>query len=219
MCERFALPSFGSCAATLKTPPATNDKQIRAHLRQLLFRKYWNDPDTMILEELGLRHGYCRIDLAVVNGSLHGFEIKSDRDTFRRLARQAETYNKVLDFVTIVVGERHAERALNVSPQWWGIQFAKRDGREEVRLIEVREPTENPGPDKLAIAKLLWREEALTFLEELGGADGLRSKPRRLVYCRLAELASLDAIRLYVRSRLRSRKGWRSDGSRRSGDD
>jgi hypothetical protein len=210
MCERLTLPLRGS-APGLGTPPATDDKQIRAHLKQFLFRKCGNDPDTIIIEELGLSHGYCRVDLAVVNGSLHGFEIKSDRDTFRRLARQADTYNKILDFITVVVGERHAEEALRVSPQWWGIQFAKSDRPDEVHLIQVREPVENPAPDKLAIAKLLWREEALTFLEELGAADGVRSRPRRFVYSRLAEVARIDAIRSFVRSRLRSRKDWRSD--------
>lgn len=211
MCERLVLPLPGSCGPRLNTLPATNDKQIRAHLRQFLFRKYCNDPDTIILEELGLRHGYCRVDLAVVNGSLHGFEIKSDRDTFRRLARQAETYNKVLDFITVVVGERHAEQALRVSPQWWGIQFAKSDWGDGVHLIQVREPVENPSPDKLAITKLLWREEAITLLEQLGAADGFRSRPRRFVYSRIAEVAGIDAVRSYVRGRLRSRKGWRSD--------
>jgi|SRR5271157_3247182 len=211
MCERFFVPSPSSCAPRLNTLPETNDKQIRVHLRQFLSRKYGNDPDTMVLEELGLRHGYCRVDLAVVNGSLHGFEIKSDRDTLKRLARQAETYNKVLDFITVVVGERHAEQAMRVSPQWWGIQFAKRDWRDGVHLIQVREPAENPSPDKLAITKLLWREEAITLLEQLGAADGFRSRPRSFVYSRLAEVAGIDAVRSYVRSRLRSRKGWRSD--------
>ena len=198
--------------------PDTNDEQIRVRLRQLLYRRYCNDPDTVVLEELGLRHGFCRVDLAVVNGSLHGFEIKSDRDTFRRLARQAETYNRVFDLITIVVGERHADEALRVSPHWWGIQFARCDWLDGVNFTQVRDPSENPAPDKLAIAKLLWREEAVTLLEKFGAADGLGSKPRRFIYSRLAEVVGLDALRSYVRDRLRSRKGWRSDERRTSGD-
>jgi hypothetical protein len=190
--------------------PDTDDRQIRVPLRQFLCEEYCNDPDTVVIEELGLRHGYCRVDLAVVNGCLHGFEIKSDRDTFRRLARQAETYNRVLDFITVVVGERHAGEVLAVCPQWWGIQLAKFDRLDGMRFIQVREPSENPSPDKLAIAKLLWRQEALAFLEKLGAAKGLRSKPRRFIYFRLAEVSGIEALCSYVRDRLRDRNGWRS---------
>jgi hypothetical protein len=204
-----------SAAPEVDALPQSSDKQIRAQLRRFLSRKYADDPGTIIVEELGLYHGYCRVDLAVINGTLHGFEIKSDRDTFRRLARQAETYNKTLDFVTIVVGERHAQEVLRVSPRWWGIQLAEPDLRDGVRLIQVRDPLENPTPDKLAIAKLLWREEALAFLEELGAADGFRSVPRRFVYSRLADVAPIDAIRSYVRARFRSRKDWRADERRK----
>jgi hypothetical protein len=211
MCERLRIPLPSSAAPHVDTLPQSSDKQIRAQLRRFLSRKYANDPETTIVEELGLYHGYCRVDLAVINGSLHGFEIKSDRDTFRRLARQAETYNKIFDFVTLVVGERHAQEAVCISPQWWGIQFAEQHWRDGVGLMQVREPVENPSPDNLAIAKLLWREEALTLLEQLGAADGLRSRPRKFVYSRLAEVAAIDKVRSYVRDRLRSRKDWRSD--------
>jgi hypothetical protein len=200
-------------------PLSTTDGEIRRYLKQDLLSTYSNDPDTVIIEELGLRHGYCRVDLAVVNGSLHGFEIKSDRDTFRRLSRQADTYNRVFDFVTLVTGERHADSAMRIAQPWWGIQVAGSGRGSDLRLLEVRKPSENPLPDKLAITKLLWREEALTLLEELGAASGVRSKPRRHVYSRLAEAADLDVVRARVRRQLKSRLDWRSGGQRKSGDD
>jgi hypothetical protein len=173
------------------------------------------DPETLILEELGLRHGATRVDMVVVNGSLHGFEIKSDRDSLRRLPRQVKMYSEILDYVTLVVGQRHADKATPTTPNWWGIQVADRGQDGKVRLQEERQPLENPAPDKLAIAKLLWRDEAIMLLEELGAADGIRSKPRRFVYSRLAEVAEIDTIRAYVRERLKSRKDWRSDEQRK----
>lgn len=218
MYGRLCVPLPGSCAPRSNILPDTDDRQIRVPLRQFLCQEYCNDPDTVVIEELGLRHGFCRVDLAVVNGSLHGFEIKSDRDTFRRLARQAETYNRVLDFITVVVGERHANEIMGVPPPWWGIQLAKFDRLDGMKFIQVREPSENPSPDKLAIAKLLWRQEALAFLEKLGAAEGLRSKPRPLIYLRLAEVAGVDALRSYVRDRLRFRNGWRSGEQQMSCD-
>jgi len=219
MCERPGVPLPNSSSSHLNTLPETSDRLIRVYLRQFLSRKYCNDPDTVVLEELGLRHGYCRVDLVVVNGNLHGFEIKSDRDTLKRLARQVETYNRVFDLITIVVGDRHTEQALRVSPRWWGLQVAKRDSQDGVQLIQVREPIDNPSPDKLAIAKLLWREEAIELLEGLRAADGVRSCPRCFVYSRLAEVAEIDVIRSYVRDRLRYRKGWRSDERQMSSGD
>ena len=192
----------------------TNDIEIRKILRAHLVAAFREDPETLILEELGLRHGATRVDMVVVNGFLHGFEVKSDRDTLKRLPRQARKYSELLDYVTLVVGQRHAAKAESTIPDWWGIQVANHDQDGKVRLQEVRRPLENPAPDKLAIAKLLWRDEAINFLEEIGAAGGFRSKPRRFVYSRLAEVAEIDTIRAYVRERLKSRKDWRSDEQR-----
>lgn len=188
----------------------TNDHQIRGALLESLFAAYQKDPDTIILQELGLRHGATRVDLVVVNGCLHGFEVKSDRDTLKRLPRQVKMYSEILDYVTLVVGRRHADKAQQTIPSWWGVKLAHCNPDGTVHIEDLRKPTPNPCPDGLAISKLLWREEALALLEELGAADGVRSKPRRVVYERLAEAVPLDALRLRVRYQLRSRTDWRS---------
>ena len=195
----------------------TNDHQIRKALKKNLVATFRAEPDTLILEELGLRHGATRVDVVVVNGCLHGFEVKSDVDSLKRLPRQAKMYSEILDYVTLVVGQLHAAKAQATVPNWWGIQVAGHDQDGRVRLQEVRQPIVNPDPDKLAIAKLLWRDEAISLLEELGAADGIRSKPRRVVYARLAEVVPLDALRFRVRHQLRSRTDWRSDGQRKLG--
>jgi hypothetical protein len=53
----------------------------------------------------------------------------------------------------------------------------------------------NPSPDPAAIVALLWREEALDFLEELGIAGGVRWKRRAEIYSRLVTLMRGDAVR------------------------
>lgn len=194
----------------------TNDIEIRKALKRNLVAAFRTDPDTLILEELGLRHGATRVDVAVVNGCLHGFEVKSDRDTLKRLPRQVRMYSEILDYVTLLVGQRHAGKAESAVPQWWGIQVAEHGRDGEVQLLDVRRPLENPSRDKLAIAKLLWRDEALAFLEDMGAAEGVRSKPRRVVYERLAEIIPLDALRARVRHQLKSRTDWRSGEPRKS---
>jgi hypothetical protein len=214
-----ALPLRGGQTARSKRPASkeilTSDIDIRTALRDNLVAAFRADPDTLILEELGLRHGATRVDVVVVNGCLHGYEVKSDRDSLKRLPRQMKMYSEILDYVTLVVGQRHAAKAEPTIPSWWGIQVADLDQDGKVCLQEVRQPLENPTPDKLAIAKLLWRDEAISFLEELGAVDGIRSKPRRVVYARLAEVVPLDALRLRVRHQLKSRTDWRSGGQQK----
>ena len=95
-------------------PPAKlmNDVQIRTALKRELLLQYKDDRETVVIEELGVHHGTSRIDLAVVNGVLHGFEFKSDRDTLTRLPEQANAYGLVFDRLTLVVAERHVRRAV-----------------------------------------------------------------------------------------------------------
>ena len=73
----------------------------------------------------------------VVNGSLKGFEIKSDRDTLKRLGRQSEIYSKVFDTITLVTSECHLTPALDLIPAWWGIEIAFMDGADEAPRLET----------------------------------------------------------------------------------
>lgn len=190
--------------------PLMKDSDLRAALTQRLVRRHARDPHTLILQELGLRHGAARVDVVVVNGSLHGYELKSDSDSLERLPRQARVYGSVLDRVTLVVGRRHAEAAMQMVPDWWGVQVAEMGPRGGVLFSSVRRARNNPSQDPVAVAKLLWREEALELLDQLGAAKGFRSKPRSAIYARLAQVARPAEIRSMVRDRLRGRTGWRS---------
>jgi len=194
----------------LGTTNLASDSVIRLALKRSLIRKYRKVPGAVLIEELGLRHGATRVDLALINGLMHGFEIKSDADTLRRLSRQADEYSAVLDRVTLVTGPKHLGLALPKIPGWWGVVEARvHPGRVSFRPI--RPARANPSLNALAIASLLWRDEALSRLAQLGLDSGIRSKPRLLVYGRLAEQLSLTELRSFVRQRLRRRGDWRSE--------
>lgn len=192
-----------------------NDAQIRIATKQALFAQHMGDPETVIFEELGVQHGLSRIDLVVVNGELHGFELKSDKDTLARLAEQVESYGHVFDRVTLVVGERHLLHAVDIAPDWWGIRVARMESGR-VQFSDLKHAMSNPSRDPASIVALLWREEALSFLEELGSATGLRSKRRRDIYSRLVAEIDLDVLCKRVRSCLRQRTNWRSGATRLS---
>jgi hypothetical protein len=173
----------------------------------MLDRLHSHDANTRVVEEMGVWSGSVRIDLAVINGELSGFEIKSDRDTLQRLPQQAELYSCVFDRVVLVVGSKHAPRAIGAVPDWWGvtIAFEQRDriGLEPVRFGEI-----NPSPDAYLVAKLLWKEEALAVLDFFGLARGWRSKTVDALHERLAVAVPFPDLAWHVRTTLKHRRDW-----------
>ncbi len=184
-----------------------NDGDIRAVLREHLNRKHGSDPTTLVVEEMGLCEGDARVDLAVINGIIHGFEIKSDDDTLKRLPGQQTIYNRVLDRVTLVSTSRHLSALRSMVPRWWGLSTV--DFRPKPIVNQVRMARPNSDLDPHAMVKLLWRDEALSLLREKGLHKGMHSKPRDLLWARLVERLSLAELSLRIRDSLRTRKGWR----------
>ncbi|RKI12291.1 hypothetical protein D7Y15_18705 [Corallococcus sp. AB030] len=184
------------------------DFDVRQALTASLKATHASDPGTLIREELGLEHGQVFVDVAVINGELHGYELKSERDTLERLPRQVEAYSAVLDRATLVVGARHVQQALGLIPAWWGVKTAttQRDG--SVRLSPLRKGRRNPQQQMSALVRLLWRDEALELLESREAAKGLRSKPRKMLYERLVEVLPAEVLRVEVRRLLKAREDW-----------
>jgi hypothetical protein len=183
------------------------DSDVRRAVKDWLGAEYAHDPDSYIVEEMGVWSGTVRIDLAVINGSLSGYELKSDRDTLERLPHQSDIYGHVFDYLHLVVGKRHAEDAEKLLPPWWGIKIAVMSGNG-VALLPHREASENPTPNPYLIAELLSKEEAVAMLDEAGLAKGWRSKPIRLIHERLAAELPLgdlkDRVRVVLKKRPRS---------------
>jgi hypothetical protein len=183
------------------------DKDIREKVRALVAERH--DPkDTLVVDELGLCQGAVRVDVAVVNGSIHGYEIKSDVDTLVRLPGQVVAYSKALDRATVVCGTTHFGKVRVLVPKWWGIMVAESHGGDII-LREKRKDRPNPSLDLFSQAQLLWRDEALAALEERELATGLRSKPRRVLWRSLADQRPED-VGGVVRCALKNRHGWRA---------
>lgn len=182
------------------------DYDVRLALRQMLSEEHAGNNDTRIVEEMGIWSGSARIDLAVINGRLIGYELKSDSDTLDRLPAQAELYSRVFDEVCLVVGKRHARHARQIVPSWWGMIIAE-GGTGGVELRRTRKGRTNPKPDTLLVARLLWRDEALEALESRGLAKGLRSKPAPELHQKLSTLPYQELSDL-VRTALKRRVGW-----------
>jgi hypothetical protein len=192
-----------------------NDYKIRSLLRKELDSRHFGDSETVIAEELGVLHGSSRIDLAVVNGTLHGYELKSDQDTLRLFREQVDSYCAVFDLMTLVVGERHLLPAIDLIPQWWGVKVARIDCGDLV-FRDLKLPTMNPSPDALSIARLLWRDDALRLLRGIGKTECSESRSRDWIYAQLVSLLNLEVLRHAVRQSLKGRLARQSGGPPRS---
>ncbi len=187
-----------------KSDVVFSDAQIRPALRLHLLAKHVCEPDTVLIEELGLCRGQVRVDLAVVNGFLCGYEIKSDRDSLRRLAGQADFYGRVLDRASLVVGKNHLPRALELVPEWWGV-FLVHVTSTGPGFEVVRRGRKNPDRDPRSLVELLWLEDAIGLLAQRDAARGVRGKPRRIVWDRVCEHFEIGEIAAAVRARLKAR--------------
>jgi hypothetical protein len=157
-----------NASSKTKTPrskPVTRDVDIRKVLLEGLEAKYSDRDHDLIVEEFGCKA--ARADVAVINGVLHAYEIKSDSDSLDRLPSQIDAYQGVFEYVTLVCGRRLLERARTAIPDWWGLQRAEfKDGSISIR--ELRAPKPNPNQSPLAVAKMLWKTEALVVLRKYG---------------------------------------------------
>jgi hypothetical protein len=169
------------------------------------------DPDSLVVDELGIMEGKYRIDVAVISGKLHGYEIKSASDNLERLPAQQESYSRIFDKMTLVADERHVAEAVRIIPPWWGlIAVSIRDGRPH--LNEIWPSRQNINIDKLLVCQLLWRQEVLEILTALGLDFGVRTKSRRLMWQRLADSLELDQLRRIIGAKLKARGNWRVPG-------
>ncbi|WP_133159127.1 sce7726 family protein [Arthrobacter glacialis] len=184
-----------------------NDLDIRQTLDAQLQRRFLGNDDVVIRHELGVDTGNRRIDMAVLNGHLAGWEIKSDKDTLKRLPGQADSFGRVMDYLSIVTTSKYLDKCDDLLPKNWGIVEAL-EGPSGVTLTRRRAPRINRSTDPFALAQLLWREEAMDELRDRGIAAGLSSSSRYFVWERLANSLPKRDLRAIVLRRLKQRQGW-----------
>ena len=110
------------------------------------------------------RVGSSLADLVVLNGTSTVYEIKSERDTLRRLARQIENYSKVFERTYVVTSASKLYSLEHDLPEHVGIITLSRD----YTLQTVREATTNwELIDTIAISRTMTIPEACAVLKRL----------------------------------------------------
>ena len=186
-----------------------NDVEIRQNFHRKILRRQHAHKDTLVIDELGLNHGKCRADIAVVNGRFVGYEIKSNNDSLRRLGEQVKSYSTVFDRVSVIVGNRYIDSIQDYIPDWWGVIVSARGPRGAVNFDLIRKAQTNKNIDPISIAKLLWRNEAEEILMQKKMPSKILRQPRAILYECLVDVLNTCELRKIVRKYLKNRKNWR----------
>ena len=169
--------------------PTLYDHDIREPLFLYLESVYGK---VRILEEKNT--GDARADAVMVLEDLVcGIEIKSDADTYTRLATQIVNYDAYYDANFIVIGLSHLRHIAEHVPDYWGIITAEYD-MGKVDFYMERQPQPNPNMIPKKKISLLWRPE-LNHLLELSNLPAYRQKSKEFVQNIL--LDKVDHTRLW----------------------
>lgn len=160
-----------------------------------------------IIEELVVCDGEARVDVAVANGSLCGYEIKSDVDTLDRLAVQQKCYDKTFDTIFIVVGKKFEKKIEKFIPDYWGI-YVVSESENGFKIRKKRNAKTNKNIEMEALLELLWKDEIVCLLKA-AGIKGISGKNRRILRKIAIEKISKKDIKNYTRETLKHRENWR----------
>lgn len=156
------------------------DKDIREPLFDYLEQIYGK---IRIIEEKTI--GSSRADAVMVTpDALYGIEIKSDADSYTRLASQVADYDQYYDYNMVVVGTKHAHHIKEHVPTHWGI-ITVECVNNEPDFYMLRMPTPNTNVKWTKKLGILWRPE-LASLQQYFDLPKYKDKSRQFVIEKIA---------------------------------
>lgn len=193
------------------------DQDIREPLFDFFDEKFGK---VRIIEEKQIAKSRADVML-VLEEKLIGVEIKSDADTYARLARQVKDYNKFFDYNYVVVGSSHSKHIEEHVPEYWGIIEAI-SKEESVEFNVLREPEINKRAQRTYKMKrklsILWRPE-LSHIQEINGMPKYKQRSKDFVITKIMEKVPWNLLHRQISEELFQRdyntiseaiKEWRS---------
>lgn len=178
------------------------DRDIRGPLQQWLWKRHMSDPTTRFIHELEIPRPSARVDLAMINGRLAGYEIKSDADRLDRLERQATSFSQIFERMTIVVTSKHMAKVAKPIPSWWEIVVF------EGTAFRVRRKGQlNPDLNLSKLLYVLTRAELRQVEVLLGLPCGAVDRKKDHLVAALIERCRPTKLRAAVRAVLKERPG------------
>ncbi|WP_088815487.1 MULTISPECIES: sce7726 family protein [Listeria] len=185
------------------------DSMIRDELIKVI-RKENDKKQFRVIEELSICDGAARADVAVVNGLLHGYEIKSDHDTLERLPNQIVNYELTFEKTTIVVGKKFESKILEIVPVNWGVSVAYLNKFGAISIKKIRSAKNNKAVSTDKLLDLLWSKEIKLLLKE-NKIKGYSNLPKNELASLTKQCVPRKEILEYTRNILKTRVGWRAD--------
>lgn len=176
------------------------DKDIREPLFDFFDEKFGK---VRIIEEKQIAKSRADVML-VLEETLVGVEIKSDADTYTRLARQIKDYNKFFDYNYVVVGSSHSKHVDEHIPEYWGIIVANED-EQDINFQVLREPGINKRAQKTYKMKrklsILWRPE-LARIQEINNMPKYKQKSKDFVITKIMEKVPWELLHKQISEEL-----------------
>lgn len=176
------------------------DQDIREPLFDFFDEKFGK---VRIIEEKQIAKSRADVML-VLEEKLIGVEIKSDADTYARLARQVKDYNKFFDYNYVVVGSSHSKHIEEHVPEYWGIIEAI-SKEESVEFNVLREPEINKRAQRTYKMKrklsILWRPE-LSHIQEINGMPKYKQRSKDFVVTKIMEKVPWDLLHKQISEEL-----------------
>ena len=151
-----------------KIPPILEDHIKDQIEKQALKEKKW---DGIVFEKC-FYDSRADVLLFDKDNKMTGIEIKSDRDSTKRLKSQVRDYSEVFDYCVLAVGGRLYDKARAFLPPFWGIWVYTEDYNGKIRKEVIREPKQNEFKDSFItnslLLKLLWCSELVFLLQQRG---------------------------------------------------
>lgn len=185
------------------------DSIVRSAFHQRILKSEHDSSDTVVVDELGLKNGSVRADIAVLNGKLIGYEIKTNNDTLIRLPHQIQAYNEVFDNVYVITGDKHLEKVLVSIPEWWGVYLVTETTDGLYDFKRCRKAKKNPEKDTMGLAQLLWKDEVIDILTSYLNHSVRSKATKEQLYNLLSNECSPAKLTNFVLQYLKSRQTWR----------
>ena len=181
------------------------DRDIREQIKDTYLKGFYDDPQSEVMDEFGIMWGESIVDIAVINGSLHAYEIKSEVDNLSRFSKQFNLYSKVFDYLNIITHEKNISiLEKNYEMDGWGI-YVVSNIQGVIDIRKIKKPHTNPSVNIFSLCHILWKDEAISILETKGIRKGISNKNRKQLYEIICENIKPKEIKKHVRNKIKSR--------------
>lgn len=211
--DKIALGDISEIESTLITVNGTDSNLKNFSLRQilnknynLLKKNYRNEYfykntlfNNIILKNHNLNNcltlcefpvGKSMLDVAVFNGTSTAYEIKSEKDTPKRLLQQLDDYIKSFEFVYLVTHKNFAQKVLNLIPPNVGVLVLS-ENNNDFSLLRTAKSNIQFFEFKYFFDSLRLSEIKNIILKKFGSYPNL---PNTLIYKECFKLFSLIPI-------------------------